>query len=62
MIQMLAYTLTAIILYAVSDWLLQRMEMAAGRRFEYRNLVFFCILGFLALTSFTLIRYYFTNQ
>lgn len=62
MIQSLAYTLTAIILYFVSDWLLQRMEVAAGRRFEYRSLIFFFILAFLALLSFSALRYFLVNQ
>jgi len=56
MIQTLAYTLIAIVLYFISDWLLQRMEVSAGRRFQYRSLVFFCILAFLALLSFSAIR------
>lgn len=50
------YTLTAIALYVISDWILQRMEVAAGRRFEHRTLIFFAILLTLALTSFALIR------
>ncbi len=61
MIQILAYTLVAILLYVVSDWILQRMELAAKRRFEYRTLVFFCILSILALTSFSLLGYYLEN-
>ena len=38
-----------------SDWLLQRAEVVAGRRFENRSLVFFCILLVLAVVSFSLI-------
>ncbi len=49
------FTLVAAILYLFSDWLLLRVEAAAGRRLEHRSLVFFCILLALALTSFTLI-------
>ena len=51
------FTLVAAILYLFSDWLLQRVEAAAGRRFENRSLVFFCILLTLALASFSLINH-----
>ena len=50
------YTLTAILLYLAADWILKRMEIAAGKRFEKRSLIFFVILMTMALTSFTLIR------
>jgi len=54
--EILYFTLTAILLYFGSDWILDRIETAAGRRFEYRTLIFFAILATLAVTSFTLIR------
>ncbi len=50
------YTITAIVLYLVSDRILDLIERAAGRRFEHRTLVFFAILLSLALGSFWLIR------
>jgi len=37
------------------------MEIAAGRRFQYRSLLFFGILLTLALISFSLIRIYTGN-
>ena len=49
------FTLVAAILYLFSDWVLQRVEAAAGRRFEHRSIVFFCILVTLALASFSFI-------
>lgn len=49
------FTLVAAFLYLLSDWLVQRAEIAAGRRFEHRSLLFFAILLTLAITSFTLI-------
>jgi len=51
------FTLTAAILYLASDRILDRVEVAAGRRFQYRSLVFFCILLTLATTSFALVSY-----
>jgi len=50
------YTLAAILLYLSADWLLERIEGAAGRRLQYRSLVFFAILATLAVISFALIR------
>ncbi len=59
--QILYFTLAAILLYVGADWILNRIETAAGRRLEYRSLVFFAILLVLALASFALIRH-FTGQ
>jgi len=50
------FTLVAIILYLVSDWILDRIEVAAGRRFEHRSLIFFAILLSLALITFSVIQ------
>jgi hypothetical protein len=52
------FTLVAIILYIAADWLLERVEIAAGRRLKYRSLIFFVILLTLALSSFSLIQHY----
>jgi len=50
------FTIVAIALYLVSDWLLQRVEASAGRRFEHRSLIFFVILLSLALVTFSFIQ------
>lgn len=55
--EMLYYTVTAILLYLAADWILDRIETAAGRRFEYRSLIFFAILLGMAVASFALIRH-----
>jgi hypothetical protein len=54
--EIIYFTLTAILLYLAADWILRRMETAAGKRFEKRSLIFFAILAAMALTSFALIR------
>ena len=54
--QFIWFTLVAIGLYLVSDWLLERIEVAAGRRFEHRSLIFFAILLSLALVTFSIIQ------
>ncbi len=45
----LYYTLGAIALYGVTDWVLNRIEEARGKRFAQRNIIFFVILFALAL-------------
>lgn len=52
------FTIVAIILYLTADWLLERVEIAAGRRLRNRTLIFFAILLMLALSSFSLIQHY----
>lgn len=56
------FTVVAVILYLVSDWILDRIEVSAGKRFEHRSLIFFAILLALALTSFSLIGVYTGNS
>jgi hypothetical protein len=57
----LYFVLVAIILYFGADWILRRMETAAGQPFKYRSIIFFAILLTLALVSFALIRNYSGN-
>jgi hypothetical protein len=57
----LYFVLVAVILYFGADWMLNRIEAAAGRRFEHRSVIFFAILLTLALVSFALIRTYAGN-
>jgi hypothetical protein len=52
------FTIVAIILYFAADWLLERMEIAAGKRLEHRSLIFFVILLTLAVSSFSLIQHF----
>ena len=57
LMSMVYFTLAAVALYLLSDWILERVEVTTGRRFQHRSLVFFSILLTLALTSFALISY-----
>lgn len=50
------FTLVAVVLYLVSDWLLERVETAVGKRLEHRSLIFFAILLSLALVTFSIIQ------
>ena len=54
--EVILFTLVAVVLYFFSDWLLQRVETRLGRRLEHRTLVFFGIILTLALISFSLIE------
>lgn len=51
------FTLAAIFLYLGADWILKRIEAAAGRQFEYRSIIFFAILLVMAIASFAVVRY-----
>jgi hypothetical protein len=52
------YTIVAAGLYFISDWLLNRIEIARGERFNNRSIIFFLIILALALVSFTVMRYF----
>ncbi len=54
--ELLYFTVAAIALYFVSDWIVDRLEQAAGRRFEHRTLLFFAIIFALGMVFFWLIR------
>ena len=56
--EMLWFTLAAIVLYAVSDWILNRIEIRRGARLDNRSLVFFLIILALALSLFSLVRHW----
>ena len=51
----LYYTITAVILYLLSDWILNKIETYYGKRFEYRSVIFFVIIMILAVGSFEMI-------
>ncbi len=52
MIQILLYTITAIVLYVVSDWILLKLEQYRGKPFASRNMIFFAIILVLSLLAF----------
>jgi hypothetical protein len=61
MMQIIYFTLAAVVLYFAADLILDRIEILAGRRFEYRTLIFFAILLILALGSFAVVRHFTDN-
>jgi len=57
MMMFVYYTTAGIVLYFGSDWILNRVELSRGERFENRSLIFFGIIGVLAVGSFKIIEY-----
>lgn len=55
-VQAVYFTVTAVVLYLLADRVLERVEVAAGRRLEHRTIIFFAILLSFALVSFAVIR------
>ena len=54
--EMFYYTVAAIFLYVVSDWILNQIETRRGERFENRSLLFFAIILVLSVLLFNLIK------
>ena len=57
MLKLLAYTVAAVLLYWVSDWILNQIEIRRGERFPNRTVIFFVIILVLAVAVFNLIDY-----
>lgn len=53
--QFVYYTIAALVLYVLSDWILNRIETFHGDRLKYRSVVFFVIILVLAVSSFKVI-------
>ena len=51
------YTIAGIVLYLGSDWILNRIEISRGQRFEHRSIIFFVIILVLAVVSFRIIEH-----
>ena len=54
--QILLFSVFAIVLYVAADRVLDVLERRAGRRFEYRSVYFFVILLVLALITFSAVQ------
>ena len=55
--EIIYFTLVAIGLYFMADWVLDRIETARGERLKNRSVIFFAIILALALASFQLLSY-----
>ena len=56
MMEMIYFTVAAVVLYVVSDWILNQIEIKQGARLENRSLIFFVIIGTLSVVSFYIIQ------
>lgn len=54
--EMIYYTIAAIFLYVLSDWILNKIEIKLGKRLPNRSLVFFVIILILSVTTFSIIQ------
>ncbi len=57
MLKLVIYTIAGLLLYWVSDWILNQIEIRRGERFASRTLIFFAIILVLAVGVFNLIEY-----
>ena len=56
MSELLIFTLNAIVIYLVSDWLVRKIEKRRGEAIKQRQIIFFVIFLSLALISFRLLK------
>jgi len=56
MSELILFTLNAIVIYLLSDWLVRQIEKRRGAVLKQRQIVFFVIFLVLALGSFQLMQ------
>ena len=56
MIELLLFTLNAIVIYLIADWLVRAIEKRRGQALKQRQVFFFFIFLALALVSFRLLK------
>jgi len=56
LIEILLFTLVAIVIYLVSDWIIRMIEARRSEVLKNRQVVFFAIFLVLALISFRMLR------
>ncbi len=55
--QIVVFTLNAIVVYFLADWIVRMIESRRGEVLKQRQVIFFAVFLVLALTSFRLLRY-----
>ena len=61
MIAILIFTLNAILIYFVADWIVRMIEARRGEVLKQRQIVFFAVFLVLALVTFRLLRILLTS-
>ena len=56
LIELLLFTLVAIVIYLVSDWIVRMIEARRGAALKQRQVIFFAVFLVLALVSFRALR------
>jgi len=56
MVEISYFTLAAVLLYFISDWILNQIEKSKGERLPNRSFVFFGIILVLSVITFNLIE------
>jgi len=56
MSDLILFTLNAIVIYLLADWLVRKLEQRRGTALKQRQVVFFVIFLSLALLSFAVLR------
>lgn len=57
MFEIITFTVVGIAVYAISDWIIQKVEEKRGKKFEeYRSIIFFALFLVLVLISFEVIN------
>lgn len=54
--ELLIFTLNAIVMYFVADWIVRMIEVRRGKLLKHRQVVFFVIILVLLLVSFRLLK------
>lgn len=62
MSEILLFTLNAIVIYFLADWIVRMIEARRGEILKQRQIVFFAIILVLALVTFRLLRMYLTSS
>ncbi len=56
MMEIVVFTLNAIVVYLVADWIIRAMERKKGAALKNRQVIFFVIFLSLALISFNVLK------
>jgi hypothetical protein len=54
--EIIVFTLNAILIYLLADWIIRRVEQKKGEVLKNRQVIFFAIFLTLALVSFNVLR------
>jgi len=61
MLEILVFTLNAIFIYFLADWIVRMIEQKRGEVLKQRQIVFFAVILVLALVTFRLLRMWLTT-